>query len=70
MDHHHSDIKTATKVRFADSTRTETEAPTANDAPSPPLADSDEKDNQDKVIIVSLYVTGISYRCTRLGMLT
>ncbi|CAB3236945.1 unnamed protein product [Arctia plantaginis] len=54
VDHHHADVKTTSKVRFAEPGATEPEGPTANDAPSPPLADSDEKDNQDKVNTVSL----------------
>ncbi|XP_075975973.1 solute carrier family 12 member kcc isoform X2 [Anticarsia gemmatalis] len=48
VDHHHADVKTASKVRFAEPGATEPEAPPASDAPSPPLADSDEKDNHDK----------------------
>lgn len=44
VDHHHADVKTASKVRFAEPGD---EAPT--DAPSPPLADSEEKDKDDKV---------------------
>ncbi|XP_022130318.2 solute carrier family 12 member 4 isoform X1 [Pieris rapae] len=44
VDHHHADIKTASKVRFADPGS----EPNPNDAPSPPLADSDEKEHDDK----------------------
>ncbi|CAF4796550.1 unnamed protein product [Pieris macdunnoughi] len=44
VDHHHADIKTASKVRFADPGS----EPNLNDAPSPPLADSDEKEHDDK----------------------
>ncbi|XP_049692513.2 solute carrier family 12 member 4 isoform X3 [Helicoverpa armigera] len=43
VDHHHADVKTASKVRFAEPGD---EAPT--DAPSPPLADTDDKDKDDK----------------------
>uniref|UniRef100_A0A2A4K3L9 Amino acid permease/ SLC12A domain-containing protein n=1 Tax=Heliothis virescens TaxID=7102 RepID=A0A2A4K3L9_HELVI len=43
VDHHHADVKTASKVRFAEPGE---EAPT--DAPSPPLADTDDKDKDDK----------------------
>ncbi|XP_045508008.1 solute carrier family 12 member 4 isoform X2 [Colias croceus] len=44
VDHHHADVKTASKVRFAEPGS----EPNPNDAPSPPLADSDEKDTDDK----------------------
>ncbi|XP_050554877.1 solute carrier family 12 member 4 isoform X8 [Spodoptera frugiperda] len=43
VDHHHADVKTASKVRFAEPGD---EAPT--DAPSPPLADTEDKDKDDK----------------------
>ncbi|XP_053620988.1 solute carrier family 12 member 4 isoform X4 [Plodia interpunctella] len=39
VDHHHADVKTASKVRFA-----EPGAETAEDAPSPPLSDAEDKD--------------------------
>lgn len=48
VDHHHADVKTASKVRFAEPGTGE---PGPEDAPSPPLTDSDEKDKDDKVII-------------------
>nr|XP_037867149.1 solute carrier family 12 member 4 isoform X4 [Bombyx mori] len=44
VDHHHADVKTASKVRFA-----EPNAPPAyTEAPSPPLADNEEKERDDK----------------------
>ncbi|KAJ8736130.1 hypothetical protein PYW08_006786 [Mythimna loreyi] len=43
VDHHHADVKTASKVRF-----TEPGDEPATDAPSPPLADGDDKDKDDK----------------------
>lgn len=48
VDHHHADVKTASKVRFAEPGSTE---PAADDAPSPPLTDSEDKDKDkdDKV---------------------
>ncbi|VVC95186.1 unnamed protein product, partial [Leptidea sinapis] len=44
VDHHHADIKTASKVRFAEPGS----EPNTTDAPSPPLADSEEKETDDK----------------------
>ncbi|CAH0766243.1 unnamed protein product [Diatraea saccharalis] len=44
VDHHHADVKTASKVRFAEPGTAEGE-----DAPSPPLTDNEEKDKDDKV---------------------
>lgn len=52
VDHHHADVKTASKVRF---TEPGDEAPT--DAPSPPLADGDDKDKDDKVTIPPVHTT-------------
>ncbi|XP_026739052.1 solute carrier family 12 member 4 isoform X1 [Trichoplusia ni] len=43
VDHHHADVKTASKVRFAEPGD---EVP--SDAPSPPLADPEDKDKDDK----------------------
>lgn len=51
MDHHHADVKTASKVRFAEPG---TEA-VDEEAPSPPLTDPDDKDNDEKVNI-SIYM--------------
>lgn len=48
VDHHHQDVKTASKVRFAEPGAPESESQPATDAPSPPLADSDDKDNHNK----------------------
>ncbi|XP_013175859.1 PREDICTED: solute carrier family 12 member 4 isoform X3 [Papilio xuthus] len=45
VDHHHADVKTASKVRFAEPGTGE---PGPEDAPSPPLTDNDEKDKDDK----------------------
>ncbi|XP_059051212.1 solute carrier family 12 member 4 isoform X2 [Achroia grisella] len=42
VDHHHADVKTASKVRFAEPGSGGGE--TADDAPSPPLTDTDDKD--------------------------
>lgn len=64
VDHHHADVKTASKVRFAEPGATEPEPQPASDAPSPPLADSDEKDNDNKVNIVIVYSTDIALRST------
>lgn len=47
VDHHHADVKTASKVRFAEPG---TEA-VDEEAPSPPLTDPDDKDNDEKVNI-------------------
>ncbi|XP_039752651.1 solute carrier family 12 member 4 isoform X1 [Pararge aegeria] len=44
VDHHHADVKTASKVRFAEPGS----EPLPDDAPSPPLAENDEKDKDDK----------------------
>lgn len=49
VDHHHADVKTASKVRFAEPGA----EPLPDDAPSPPLAELDEKDKDDKVNIKS-----------------
>ncbi|CAH0405213.1 unnamed protein product [Chilo suppressalis] len=43
VDHHHADVKTASKVRFAEPGTAE-----AEDAPSPPLTDNEDKDKDDK----------------------
>ncbi|KAH9644603.1 hypothetical protein HF086_009178 [Spodoptera exigua] len=51
VDHHHADVKTASKVRFAEPGD---EAPT--DAPSPPLADTEDKDKDDKFVSLSTLV--------------
>ncbi|CAH2050752.1 unnamed protein product, partial [Iphiclides podalirius] len=45
VDHHHADVKTTSKVRFAEPGAGE---PTPDDAPSPPLTDNDERDKDDK----------------------
>lgn len=47
MDHHHADVKTASKVRFAEP------GAEGEDAPSPPLTDTEDKDKDDKVNIFS-----------------
>lgn len=49
VDHHHADVKTASKVRFAEPGAGE---PTSEDAPSPPLTDNEEKDKDDKVNLI------------------
>lgn len=61
VDHHHADVKTASKVRFAEPGD---EAPT--DAPSPPLADTEDKDKDDKVNITPARTTIHDYICTGL----
>ncbi|XP_063824024.1 solute carrier family 12 member 4 isoform X2 [Ostrinia nubilalis] len=43
VDHHHADVKTASKVRFAEPGAAEGE-----DAPSPPLTDNEDKEKDDK----------------------
>lgn len=52
VDHHHADVKTASKVRFAEPGA---EAAEADEAPSPPLTDPDDKDKDEKVIISTYY---------------
>ncbi|KAG7310451.1 hypothetical protein JYU34_003233 [Plutella xylostella] len=50
VDHHHADVKTASKVRFAEPGSGDA-VPTGNhadDAPSPPLTDPEEKERDDK----------------------
>ncbi|KAL0850918.1 hypothetical protein ABMA28_006827 [Loxostege sticticalis] len=42
VDHHHADVKTASKVRFAEP------GAEGEDAPSPPLTDNEDKDKDDK----------------------
>lgn len=54
MDHHHADVKTASKVRFAEPGS----EPLPDDAPSPPLAENDEKDKDDKVIVNNIVICG------------
>lgn len=54
MDHHHADVKTASKVRFAEPGS----EPVPDDAPSPPLAENDEKDKDDKVIVNNIVLCG------------
>lgn len=62
VDHHHADVKTASKVRFAEPGSGDA-VPTGNhadDAPSPPLTDPEEKERDDKVTIDNIlcsYVT-------------
>lgn len=61
MDHHHADVKTASKVRFAEP-GAPSDTAEDNDAPSPPLTDSEDKDKDDKVNIVfkCFYVFALS----------
>lgn len=56
MDHHHADVKMASKVRFAEPGAAEGE-----DAPSPPLTDTDDKDKDDKVNIFTRVHTAFGY---------
>lgn len=56
MDHHHADVKTASKVRFAEPGS----EPLPDDAPSPPLAENDDKDKDDKVNIYMLLLIDIA----------
>ncbi|XP_072940439.1 solute carrier family 12 member 4 isoform X1 [Epargyreus clarus] len=44
VDHHHADVKTASKVRFAEPGA----EPIPDDAPSPPLTDSEDKEKDEK----------------------
>lgn len=50
VDHHHADVRTASKVRFAEP-GAENQPTEENDAPSPPLSEVDEKDKDEKVNI-------------------
>lgn len=60
MDHHHGDVKSASKVRFAEPNGAGAEpAETAEDAPSPPL---DELDKDDKV---NIFFTSLKRCCSR-----
>lgn len=57
MDHHHADVKTASKVRFAEPGAGGDQVPNhADDAPSPPLTDSEDKEKDDKVKSVNSLV--------------
>ncbi|XP_073958246.1 solute carrier family 12 member kcc isoform X2 [Choristoneura fumiferana] len=48
VDHHHGDVKSASKVRFAEPNGAGAEtAETADDAPSPPLDELDKEDKDD-----------------------
>ncbi|KAI5644992.1 amino acid permease domain-containing protein [Phthorimaea operculella] len=46
VDHHHADVKTASKVRFAEPGSENPQA--ESEAPSPPLSDTEDKDKDDK----------------------
>lgn len=61
MDHHHADVKTASKVRFAEPGS----EPLPDDAPSPPLAENDDKDKDDKVNVNTLLLLDLALKCLK-----
>lgn len=47
VDHHHADVKTASKVRFAEPGA---DVAKPEDAPSPPLSEAEDKESEDNKV--------------------